>query len=523
MRLHAVLLWDFPAATPFPRAAMTDRCLEPAHVLLGQMRERALTAADLLERHAARLAQVNPAINAVVATNLDAARARARAADAALARGESWGPLHGLPMTIKDTLEVEGMPTTSGAPALKDYRPKHNAPAVQKLVDAGAVIFGKTNVPLYGGDVQAFNKVYGTTRNPWNLERTSGGSSGGAAAALAAGLTSLELGSDIGGSIRTPAHFCGVYGHKPSSGIVSSRGHIPGPPGTVHEADMVAVGPLARSASDLALALSVVAGPVPPASAGWRLELPRPRHASLAMYRVHAWLDDPYCPVDPAVRSVLEAAVEKIRAAGCRVTTGAPAGVSLAEIYEHYFALLCAVFGGGLPQKLYDRARLAGAFHAWLGRDRVNTAAGFLSRATLSHRDWVRLHERRERLRLALEGFFGDTDVLLMPVTRTTAPVHLQDGTPYERLITVDGRSEPYASQFVWIALATLAGLPATSAPVGHAADGLPVGLQITGGHLQDLTTIDFARLLAAQTGGFTPPAMPSATMSRAVTGAVTT
>src|ERR1700741_4802924 len=205
---------------------MSDPCLQPAHRLAESLRKGTLRAAELLEQHVERVAQKNPAINAVVAQNLDAARARAREADAARARGESWGPLHGLPMTIKDTLEVAGLTTTAGSPSLKQHVPKHNAAAVQRLVDAGAIVFGKTNVPLFGGDVQSYNDVYGTTKNPWNPERPPGGSSGGAAAALAAGFTPLELGSDIGGSIRTPAHFCGVYGHKPSRGVVPLRGHV---------------------------------------------------------------------------------------------------------------------------------------------------------------------------------------------------------------------------------------------------------------------------------------------------------
>lgn len=485
---------------------MSDLCLEPAHRLCDLLRTRKVSAVELLERYAARVAQRNPALNAVVASDLDNARQRAAEADAALARGEVLGPLHGLPMTLKDSWEVAGLPATCGSPQLKDHRPRQHAPAVQRLVDAGAIVFGKTNVPLYAGDVQTFNKVYGTTRNPWNPERTPGGSSGGAAAAVAAGLTALELGSDLAGSIRTPAHFCGVYGHKPTYGLVPMRGHIPGPPGTVGEADLAVAGPLGRSAEDLALALRIVAGPLAPASEGWRLELPAPRAQDLSAYRVHAWLDDPACPVDASVRTVLEAAMDALRRTGCTVTSGAPPGVSLAELYDLYFALLSAVIAGGLPDKIYRRARLAGAVAAAFGRDRPNTLPGFLRRATLSHRDWLRLNEKRERLRQKFEALFGGFDVLLLPVTRTTAPPHNQDGDLYSRTLVVNGRAEPYASQFDWIAPATLAGLPATSAPVGRAADGLPVGLQIVGAHLADLTTIDFAGRLAAVTGGFTPP-----------------
>lgn len=485
---------------------MSDLCLEPAHRLCDLLRSRKVSAADLLERYAARIAQRNPALNAIVATDFEGARARAAQADAALARGERWGPLHGLPVTIKDAIEVAGMPAACGAKALKDYRPRRHAPAVQRLVDAGAIVFGKTNVPMYTGDIQTYNTLFGTTRNPWNPERTPGGSSGGSAVAIAAGLSALELGSDLAGSIRTPAHFCGIYGHRPSYGLVPPRGHVPPPPGTVSEPDLTAVGPLARSAEDLALALRLLAGPLAPESAGWRVELPPPRAAALANYRVHAWLDDPACPVDAGLRPVLEAAVEKLRGQGCRITTGAPAGFSLAEMYELYFSLMGALFAGGLPPKVYRRAVLMGTLAAWLGRDRVNTVPGFLRRATLSHRQWLKLNEQRERLRLQFEALFGGCDVLLMPVTRTTAPPHLQDGVPYTRTIEVNGRPAPYTTQFEWVGPATVAGLPATAAPVGRAADGLPVGLQIVGAHLQDLTTIDFARHLAAVTGGYAAP-----------------
>ena len=484
---------------------MSELCLEPAHRLVARLRERAVTSVGLLERHRERLERLNPALNAVIATCFDAALERAAAADAATARGESWGPLHGLPMTIKDSLEVAGMATVCGAPALKNHRPTRNAHAVQRLLDAGAIVFGKTNTPFYAGDVQTFNPVFGTTRNPWNPERTPGGSSGGAAAAVAAGLTPLELGSDVGGSIRTPAHFCGVYGHKPSSGLVSTRGHVPGPPGTISEPDLVVVGPLARSAEDLALALQAVAGPAPPAATGWRVELPAPRRKTLGEYRALVWLDEAACPVDGAVRAVLEDTVAKLRAAGLQVTVGTPP-VPFGELHELYFTLLCAIFGAGLPPKLYRRAWLGGRLAALFGRDAVDTLPGFLRRATLSHRDWLRAHEARERLRLKFEELFGAHDVLLMPVARIAAPPHNQHGSPYSRRITVNGRAEPYASQFAWIGPATLAGLPATAAPVGLTAEGLPVGMQIVGAHLQDLATIDFARLMAPVTGGYRAP-----------------
>src|ERR1700694_3687334 len=237
------------------------------------VRNRTISSRELLDHILARVDQHNPGLNAIVAFDLDRARAAADAADAATTKGDAAGSLHGLPMTVKDVWETEGLVTTSGAPELKDYVPQADALAVGRLKAAGAIIFGKTNTPLYAGDFQTFNDVYGLTNNPWNTSRTAGGSSGGAAAAVAAGLTPLELGSDIGGSIRNPAHFNGGYGLKPSWGVVPSRGHIPGPPGSLVESDVNCNGPLARSLEDLRLALGVVAGPGPEDAAGWRLEL----------------------------------------------------------------------------------------------------------------------------------------------------------------------------------------------------------------------------------------------------------
>src|SRR5262245_16964260 len=232
-----------------------------ATALLSDLEACRVGSLELLEHLLARAERHNPALNAIVVRDIDRARARAKEADTARRRGESWGPLHGLPMTVKECFDVEGLPTSAGSPGLKANAALRHADAVQRLVDAGAIIFGKTNVPLFAGDLQTYNEVYGITNNPWDTTRGPGGSSGGSAVALAAGLTPLELGSDIGGSIRNPAHFCGVYGHKPSYGVISMRGHVPGPPNSLLQADIGVAGPLARSADDLELALSVMAGP----------------------------------------------------------------------------------------------------------------------------------------------------------------------------------------------------------------------------------------------------------------------
>jgi len=481
-----------------------DLAFRPAGELARMIREREISAEALLEHYLERLRRFNPALNAVVATDLEAARQRAREADAALARGELWGPLHGVPMTIKDTFEVVGMTTTAGSPAYKDHRPTSNADAVQRLLDAGAVVYGKTNVPLFAGDLQSYNDVYGTTNNPWNTERTPGGSSGGAAAALAAGLTALELGSDIGGSIRTPANFCGVCGHKPSYGIVPVRGHIPPAPGSFGRPDIGVMGPLARSVDDLELALDILAAPERDDAVAWRLELPPARHQELTGFRVAAWLDDPACPVDAEVVELLRAAVETLRANGVAVDESArPAGIELEQSHEVYYSLLTAALGAGLPAKAFD-GMVQQAAKAEPSDKRYTVR--FARAATQRHAEWLRSDERRQQMRQSWAEFFTRFDVLLAPTTHTQAFPHDQTNPIGDRVLPINGEPRPYMEVLVWAGLGGVVYLPATVVPVGRTRSGLPVGIQIIGPYLEDRTTLAFARHVERLCGGFTPP-----------------
>ncbi|HSB42301.1 MAG TPA: amidase family protein, partial [Methylomirabilota bacterium] len=275
---------------------MTEPHFRSAKQLATDIRRRRIGCLEALELFLARVDRYNPRLNAIIAMDADGARRRARRADAALRRGKVWGPLHGVPMTVKESYDVVGMPTTWGLPELKDNLPPRNALAVDRLLEAGVVLFGKTNVPAWLADWQSYNAIYGTTNNPWDLSRTPGGSSGGSAAALAAGLTGLDAGSDIGSSIRNPAHYCGVYGHKPTFGIVPPRGQAL--PGRVAQGDISVVGPMGRSADDLALGLAVMAGADEIDGTGWRLELPAPRRKSLREFRVAVMLTDPASEVD---------------------------------------------------------------------------------------------------------------------------------------------------------------------------------------------------------------------------------
>jgi amidase len=480
---------------------MTDWAYRSATAMAQAVRAGKVGCLELLERHLARVGQHNPALNAVVVLDADRARARAREADAAIARGQSWGPLHGVPMTVKESFDVPGLPTTWGVPAHRDNVATAPAAAVEALLQAGAIVFGKTNVPLLLGDMQTFNEIYGTTSNPWDVERVPGGSSGGAAAALAAGMTALELGSDIGGSIRNPAHYCGVYGHKPSFGLVPQHGHwIPGAHAVV---DMSTCGPLARSADDLAAALGIVAGPEPIERPAWRLALPPPRRTALRDFRVAVMIDDPSCPVDHAVGAGVQAIAEAAARAGATVDDTARPPVDTARAYALYLQLLRGATGALLGREAFDQAR---AQAARLDPADASVAARLLRGVVQDHRTWFQGHEERQALRAAWGAFFERHDVLLCPVVPTAAFPHDQKRDRVDRRLLVNGREQEYNSQLFWVGLATLPYLPATVAPAGRTPAGLPVGVQIIGPYLGDRTTIELARLLAEVMEGFVPP-----------------
>ena len=271
---------------------------QTAGELASGIRTGHLSSREVLDHLVARIGRLDGPVNSVVHWDLDRAQVAADEADCAVERGDRLGPLHGVPMTIKDSFQTEGCTTTSGSPDLADSVPTEDAWPVARLREAGAIPFAKTNLPIFAGDIQTYNEVYGTTNNPHNIEHTPGGSSGGSAAALAMGFTPIELGSDIGGSIRVPAHYSGVVGHKPSFGIVPGHGQIPGPPGTFSQADLAVSGPMARSASDLDLMLDVLAGPDRWSTPAWQLNLPSSSVKDLRGVRIAAWIDDPFCPVD---------------------------------------------------------------------------------------------------------------------------------------------------------------------------------------------------------------------------------
>ena len=447
-----------------------------ASELTGAIRRGEISSLDLLNRYIENIQANNDRINAVVAMDVTSARARATEADRALAAGQIWGPLHGLPMTVKDVFEVAGMPATSGDPKLKNYIPHQNAIAVQRLIDAGAIIFGKTNIPYHARDFQSYNPVYGTTHNPWDLSRTPGGSSGGSAAALAAGFTPLELGSDLGGSIRVPSNFCGVFGHKPTFGLVPRYGHIPPMPGRVPADKMSLVplfvaGPLARSADDLEMALEILMSPDRGLQSDSRPELLPPRKQQFADYRVAVWFKDSDISneIDAEVLAVLQKAAEKLRAAGLKIDEQARPDIHLWESLRLWTNIRDDMMAGAIPL-------------------------------------WEGYVEKQKRQQAQWAAFFERFDVLLAPVSPTAAFEHKHRLPMTSRRLTINGRSKSYFDNLTWTVMAIVSGLPATVAPVGLTESGLPVGVQIIGDRFEDRTTIDFARGLSEIVGGFVPP-----------------
>ncbi len=486
--------------------AAAEFCYESATTLLRRLAEGSVTSETLVRHFIARRTALDPAINAVVTARDAQALDEARQADMARQRGENLGPLHGLPMTVKDTWETRGLLTTAGSRLYRDHVPTRHADAIERLTSAGAILLGKTNVPVLGGDIQTFNPLFGLTRNPWNAARTCGGSSGGAAAALAAGLTPLEVGSDIGGSIRTPAHFCGVYGHKPTRDLISLRGHVPGPPGTLTQPDLAEGGPLARSVDDLELLLGVLAGPRPVDAPHWRLELPPSPFASLAEVRVGIWFNDPVCPLDEVIAARYRRLADQLREAGAVVVDFAgdkTAPLRMTEIMPLYFNLLGSIIGLGMPPGERLLMRILGLLAPLLGASRLTLGmAEFVHGISQSFRRWLSHSEAREQLRYQALDLFSGIDVLLMPVTPTVAIPHDLSMPIARRRIMVNGAQRAYADQFVWIALATLLGLPATVAPLDLNHEGLPFGVQILGSFGKDRSTLQFARLLEPLTGG---------------------
>ena len=480
---------------------MLDTPFRSATQLAAAIRRKKIGCLELLDLYLARVEKYDGRLNAIVVRDFERARARAKAADRALGKKQAWGPLHGVPMTIKESYDVTGLPTTWGVPAYKDRIATRNALAVDRLLAAGVVLFGKTNVPLYLSDWQSFNAIYGTTNNPWDVTRAPGGSSGGSAAALAAGLTGLEAGSDIGSSIRNPAHFCGVYGHKPTWGIVPRDGQAL--PWQTAPVDIDVVGPLARSTEDLALALSVMAGPDPIEARGWQLRLERPKGKRLRDFKVALLLETPEAAVDREVQDRLLALADFLRKQKVTVDDRARPAIDTAEAWAVYTRLLRSATSDRQTDEEFAKTQ---EIVRGLAPGDQTYYARAMRAAVLSHRDWLTANEARHRMRRAWAEFFGAYDLLLCPVASTAAFKHDQQGERYTRTLMVNGKKALVTDHLFWAGYTGVSFLPSTAAPCGFTKSGLPVGVQIVGPQYGDLTCLAFAKLLEREFQAFVPP-----------------
>jgi amidase len=479
---------------------MSDLAYASATELLQLMDRRELTSRQLLELYLDRVERFNGDINAVVYFEIDAALDRADRADKARAAGERWGVLHGLPMTVKETNHVAGWPTTYGDPADADWRSQKNSALIDRLIDAGAIIFGKTNIPQHAADYQSFNSIYGSTRNPWDLSRSPGGSSGGSAAALAAGFTSVEFGSDIAGSIRFPAHFCGVFGHKPTHGILSEEANFRR--GSRTGSNLSTLGPLARSVPDLELLLDVLVGVEGPAAKAWKLELPKPRATSLPDFRIGLIETSTVAPIDSTYGEAIASFVQKLERSGATIQRSAHPSFDHAEAHDAYLKLLRGFGSARMSDAEFEEASEIAAglspgdntYHAKLRRAQTQT-----------HRSYMAAEEIRALLDDEWARFFDSFDILLGPVTLSAAYPVDENTARVDRKILVSGRMVDYNDQLFWGGYSTMPSLPVTTIPIGTLPNGLPVGINVIGPYLEDRTTLAFAKE-ASKIAKFVPP-----------------
>ncbi|GAA3500799.1 amidase [Streptomyces prasinosporus] len=469
----------------------TDLTHQPAHVQLQALDRREISSRELLDLHLDRIDASH--VNAVITRDDEAAQAAAQAADERRARNEKRGTLDGLPLTIKDSFETADLRTTSGAEDLADHVPARDADAVARLRYQGAVIMGKTNTPVYCQDLHTDNSLFGPTLNPHDPKHTAGGSSGGPAAAVAAHLTPADLGSDLAGSLRLPAHYCGVYGLRPTHGIIPARGHIPRPPGWITSSDMVTPGPLARHPRDLDLLLDALTTPSPAENSPWRVNLPTARRA-VGQLRVAVWAEDARCPVDRETADALATVEQALASAGADVRrTVGPVG--FADSLRLFEQLLHATATATTDDEA-GAAELAAARD--LHEDDVSPRATFLRHRTQTHRAWLRADEERLQFRGAWHRFFADAehDVLITPAAPTAA---IPAGT---RSLMVDGIERSFFDQTGWANLTSHVGLPSLVMPVARNADGLPIGVQLVGPAYSDRNLLALAEDLASLLGG---------------------
>jgi amidase len=480
---------------------MSDLAFMSASELAANIAKKKISAVELLNLYLDRVDRYNPDLNAIIVDIRDEAVAAAAEMDKAVARGDRLGPLHGVPMTVKESYNVTGTPTTWGNPEWRDNIATEDAESIKKLKQAGVNIFGKTNVPLSLADFQSYNDVYGTTNNPYNHARVPGGSSGGSAAALAAGLTGIETGSDIGGSIRNPAHFCGIFGHKPTYNLLWMRGHAP--PGDVRaSSDISVIGPMARSARDLDIALRAMAGPDEITARGMQLNLPE-FDGALKGLKVAVWRNDELAPVSAEVEARVDLVAAALRDGGATILTDARPGFAAQHSHDTYNNLLQATMAMRMPDADYESLK---KYVAELDPDDNSQGAKVLRAQVSSFKDWGASNELRHHLRWSWHEFFKEVDLVITPIMPTAAFEH--DHRAFkDRTLLVDNEERPYFEQVFWAGLTGVAYLPSTVIPTGLNNEGLPIGVQIVGPEYADLITIGVAHALERDGFSFTPPA----------------
>lgn len=477
---------------------------QSASDLVTALRNKEISSTELVEASIARIEKFDKEINAVVVKDYKNARKAAKLADKALAKDEHR-PLLGLPMTVKESFNIAGLTTNWGNVSYKNWKPKEDALVIERLKSAGAIILGKTNVPCMLNDWQTYNDIYGTTNNPWNLSLTPGGSSGGSAAALAMGYVALELGSDLAGSLRVPAHFCGIMAHKPSADLVPLRGSSPPKmPSSTRKIDLAVAGPMARTTQDLMLGLEVLAGPDELADGmGYKLSLPKSNPTRLNEFRVLLLSEHPLYPTDKAMLKIFDEMAAKLKTKGVKISRSYKKLPDLEAIALNYALLLGARFSEIMTPKSYERML---KHVKKLGNAKKNLANQLLRGLAINHRDWLLALRERERLTQQWNALYDEFDVVLTPVMPTPAFPHDQSKDPDKRKIIINDVKVASAHQYIWVCIANLFGLPATSIPVGLTDDQRPVGLQILGKYLQDKTTLTFGKLLEKVSGGFVAP-----------------
>jgi len=465
---------------------------------------REVSAVEITTESIARIERLDAKINAVCVRDFDAALQAAKRADEAIARDERQ-PLLGIPITIKESINVAGLPTTWGIPHHRNFKADKDAVCVARTRAAGAVILGKTNVPLGLGDYQTFNEIYGTTSNPHDLGRSPGGSSGGAAAGLAAGYAPLAIGSDIGGSLRVPAAFCGVYAHKPSYGLAPTIGQTPpGMPSDSGVFDMAVVGPMARSAHDLNILLDTIAGPSEhDIGKAYQLNLPPSRHARISDFRVLVLDTHPLLPVEEDVRTAIGKLAQSLAKCGTSVARESGLLPDLAAAARLFSRMVFATFALGWPPE--KRAAMI-AKAAKLATGDISLEAERLRGVGMTYQEWMMGNAERDLLKARWRSLFDTFDAVICPVMPTLAPLHDQSRDPYTRTVNISGQPYGLLDQMAWPGTATVAGLPSTALPIDFSTSGLPVGVQIIGPWLEDRTPIMLAQLIEDQFGGFRAP-----------------